>query len=311
MSVDNKSGKDAADLGITSENLTYIYPSTGVTGLADVNINLPWNSRTLLIGPNGAGKSTLLRLLAGKTLAKFGSIRIGGYDPFRGGSDAQGITTYLGTEWASNPVVRRDMSVLLLINSVGGDNFPEKRDELIELLDINLNWKMNNVSDGERRRVQLVMGLLKPWTVLLLDEVTVDLDVLVRARLIAFLKKETLTRKCCIVYATHIFDGLSTWPTHVIHMSGGKVLKNLEIGKSLIIDDKTHNISKQERIKLEPVYSIHPLALNWLVQDLVERGSREEEKNRPTWEELKKKFEHIYFDQPDRVGEYFSRNRRL
>lgn len=60
---------------------------------------------------------------------------------------------------------------------------------------------------GQRRRVQLVMGLLQPWELLLLDEVTVDLDVLVRADFLAYLKEETETRGATIVYATHIFDG--------------------------------------------------------------------------------------------------------
>jgi CCR4-NOT complex subunit CAF16 len=48
---------------------------------------------------------------------------------------------------------------------------------------------MHQVSDGQRRRVQIVLGLLQPWDVLLLDEVTVDLDVVVRANLLNFLIK--------------------------------------------------------------------------------------------------------------------------
>lgn len=36
---------------------------------------------------------------------------------------------------------------------------------LIKLLDIDLNWRLNKVSDGQRRRVQICMGLLKPYQV--------------------------------------------------------------------------------------------------------------------------------------------------
>ena len=46
---------------------------------------------------------------------------------------------------------------------------PDRRDRLIRLLDIDLNWRLNKVSDGQRRRVQIAMGLLKPYKVLLLD----------------------------------------------------------------------------------------------------------------------------------------------
>ena len=40
---------------------------------------------------------------------------------------------------------------------------PERRDKLINLLDIDLSWRLNKVSDGQRRRVQICMGLLKPY----------------------------------------------------------------------------------------------------------------------------------------------------
>lgn len=58
--------------------------------------------------------------------------------------------------------------------------------------------------------------------VLLLDEVTVDLDVLGRADLMAFLTEECEARGAVVIYATHIFDGLDSWPTHVAYLSGGK-----------------------------------------------------------------------------------------
>ncbi|GAB2229028.1 hypothetical protein Droror1_Dr00023163 [Drosera rotundifolia] len=82
---------------------------------------------------------------------------------------------------------------------------------------------MHRVSDGQRRRVQICMGLLKPFKVLLLDEITVDLDVLARADLLKFLKKECDERGATIIYATHIFDGLEDWPTHIVYVSHGRL----------------------------------------------------------------------------------------
>lgn len=43
----------------------------------------------------------------------------------------------------------------------------------MEVLDIDETWRMHQVSDGQRRRVQIACGLLRPAEVLLLDEVTV------------------------------------------------------------------------------------------------------------------------------------------
>lgn len=250
---------------IEADNLTYVFPD-GTVGIHPTNFQFPENGRTLLIGANGGGKSTLLRVLAGKTLAKTGAVHVNGQDPFR--DNLSGVT-YLGTEWAANPIVRHDIPVVLLLSSVGGDAYPERRDLLVDILDIDLRWHMHAVSDGERRRVQLAMGLLKPWDTLLLDEVTVDLDVLVRSRLLSFLKHETEQRKCQVVYATHIFDGLTDWPTTIVHMSLGHIL-SVSPTRELIGTDTG-------------VDSILKLALNWLQEDFRKRGTR---KQKPTWDEI-------------------------
>lgn len=65
------------------------------------------------------------------------------------------------------------------------------------------------------------MGLLRPFKVLLLDEITVDLDVVGRADLMNFLKAECEQRGATILYATHIFDGLEKWPTHLAYVARG------------------------------------------------------------------------------------------
>jgi CCR4-NOT complex subunit CAF16 len=112
---------------------------------------------------------------------------------------------------------------------------------MFQTLDIDLTWRMHKASDGQRRRVQICMGLLKSFKVcfpfpclkgynaiihtiikknamqvLLLDEITVDLDVLARSNLLSYLKKECEERGATIIYATHIFDGLDDWPTHIV-----------------------------------------------------------------------------------------------
>mmetsp|Transcript_30542 Transcript_30542/g.97461 ORF Transcript_30542/g.97461 Transcript_30542/m.97461 type:complete len:192 (-) Transcript_30542:147-722(-) len=101
--------------------------------------------------------------------------------------------------------------------------YPERRDELYDMLGINPAWRMHALSDGQRRRVQLMLGLVRPFKVLLMDEVTVSLDVVVRQDLLLWLKKECEERGCCVIYATHIFDGLDDWPTHLHYLTNGGV----------------------------------------------------------------------------------------
>ncbi|CAK7893042.1 hypothetical protein CAAN1_01S12860 [[Candida] anglica] len=278
-------------LAIETTNLTYKFGTSEKIGLEKINLQIPWGTTNLLVGPNGAGKSTLLKILAGKTLIKEGSLKIGGFDPFKfsinrneqHNSDINNQITYLGTEWAANPVVKRDIPVKLLVSSIGGETYPERRDELISIMDLDPDWSMAYISDGERRRVQLVMGLLKPWRLLLLDEVTVDLDVIVRSKLLNFLKSECQTRNCCVIYATHIFDGLGkNWCDRIIHLNSGRKTDDVDVGNISFVHNengKDVEISEEEkRYQIKLAESLHPLALHWLRADLEERGSREEEK---------------------------------
>lgn len=191
-----------------------------------------------------------------------GTVLIANVDPFSQGLEG---VTYLGLEWVLNPIVRTDIPVPELLKSVGGDYYTERRDQLVKILDIDLSWRMHAVSDGERRRVQLAMGLLRPWTILLLDEITVDLDLLSRSDFLQFLKSETEIRPCTIVYATHILDNLAEWPSHLVHMSLGKVKK---WGSMSDFDVTDASIGRTGNSKLGE------LVLQWLQQDLIERGPR-------------------------------------
>lgn len=211
---------------------------------------------------NGAGKTTLLRLLSGKRMAPAGTISISGIDPFTHGLEG---VTYLGLEWVLNPIVRTDIDVPTLLASVGGNVYTARRDELIRILDIDTRWRMHAVSDGERRRVQLAMGLLRPWSILLLDEITVDLDLLSRHNFLDFLKRETQRRPCTIVYATHILDNLADWPSHLVHMSLGKVKKAGSV-EEMGVQMGQPGVSGNSRLG--------ELVLQWLREDLEERGPR-------------------------------------
>merc|ERR1712160_220101 len=96
---------------------------------------------------------------------------------------------------------------------------------LAEILQVDLNWKINNVSDGQRRRCQLLEILATPRPVYLMDEITSDLDIFAREGILNFLRAECELRGCTIFYCTHIFDHLEDWPTHMLHLSKGKVVQ--------------------------------------------------------------------------------------
>ena len=228
----------AGEHAVVVKNLTFSYqtvdgrPVAGPPQINDVSFSLPTGSCTLLIGANGAGKTTLLKVLGGQSMVPKDAVRVLGLPPFHTtGLISDGVLSYIGGTW-SQDVAFAGYSVPLtgdfpagqMISSIGGVPAERKR-RLLDVLDINENWRMHRVSDGQRRRVQLAIGLLKPFKVLLLDEVTVDLDALARRSLLNFLKDEARDRGATIVYTTHIFDGLERWPDHMLFCSAGRVTR--------------------------------------------------------------------------------------
>ena len=184
--------------------------------LDGVELTVPAASRTLVIGANGAGKSTLLRIVAGKHMVDRETVRVLGASAFHD-TWLAGDVELLGGNWPFDV----DLEVREMLAHKPCD--PARRDHLIELLGVDLGWHMHAISDGQRRRVQLLMGLLRPRRVLLLDEVTTDLDLLARQDLLAFLRDESEARATTILYATHILDSLEDWATHLCYIVAGKI----------------------------------------------------------------------------------------
>ncbi|KAJ0979980.1 hypothetical protein J5N97_015454 [Dioscorea zingiberensis] len=215
------------------------HPPPGSVPLIDgLSLTLRAGDRCLLVGSNGAGKTTILKIIGGKHMVGPEMVRVLGRSAFHDTAlTSSGDLSYLGGEWRRDVAfagfevsIQMDISAKKMIYGVSGVD-PQRRDELIKVLDIDLSWRMHKASDGQRRRVQICMGLLKPFRVLLLDEITVDLDVLARANLLKYLTKECEERGATIIYATHIFDGLEAWPTHIVYVAQGKLQLALPLEK--------------------------------------------------------------------------------
>jgi CCR4-NOT complex subunit CAF16 len=195
--------------------LSFAYPS-GPPVLRELALTLERGWRCLLLGQNGSGKTTLLDLLAGRHLIDDSTVRVLGRPAF---SDTSLVeeTAILGGGFPFDV----DIGVDEILARRPAD--PERREKLIQVLGVDVTWRMSRVSDGQRRRVQLLIGLLRPSSLLLLDEVTTDLDVVARADLHAFLREESETRGTTLLYATHVLDGLEDWATHLAWLEAGNI----------------------------------------------------------------------------------------
>jgi CCR4-NOT complex subunit CAF16 len=210
---------------IELSHVNFAYDSKGPLALDDVTLSLPRGSRVLLVGSNGAGKSTLLRVIGGQhCVTEPGSkVVVLGKDAFRDCS-LNSKRCLLSPNWGLRTVAFAGSGVAFTADVRVGDMmktfqqlFPERRAALAKVLGVDPEWLWNKLSDGQRRRVQLFVGLLVPYEVVLLDEVTALLDLLCRSDLLAFLRQESLTRGVTTVIATHVFDDVEAFdPTHII-----------------------------------------------------------------------------------------------
>lgn len=261
---------------VAIRGLTFAYPGQPPL-LENVQLVLPAGSRCLLAGANGAGKTTMLSVVAGKNMVSKDAVRVLGRPPFHDTDlTCSGELSYLGSNWRRNVAfagfdvpLQGDFPAGKMIYGVEGVD-PARRERLIKLLDIDPTWSMMSVSDGQRRRVQICLGLLKPYKVLLCDEITVDLDVIGRLDLLAFFKEECEQRGAVIVYATHIFDGIEDWFSHLAYMENGKIVR---VGARSDIDDlQVGSIGGSSRKKLLPLME------KWLREERAARKKREAEK---------------------------------
>ncbi len=203
---------------IRVKDLHFTYRGASREVLAGVDLTVERGRRVLVVGANGAGKSTLLRIIAGKHMVAQEHVEVLGTSAFHDPALTDKIEMLGG---------RFPFEVDLMVGEILArhrDVDPVRRDHLIEVLGVDLEWHMHAVSDGQRRRVQLLLGLMRPREVLLLDEITTDLDLVARLDLLAFLRAESEVRGTTILYATHIFDTLDTWATDLVYLEAGKVL---------------------------------------------------------------------------------------
>jgi CCR4-NOT complex subunit CAF16 len=202
---------------IAIRNLRFNYRGAAPV-LHGIDIAIARGARTLLVGANGAGKTTLLRVIAGKHLVDAARVRVLGGSAFHDPTLADRVEL-LGGRFPFDV----DLRVAEMLDR-RADADPARVATLIDVLGVDRDWHMHAVSDGQRRRVQLLLGLLRPRDVLLLDEITTDLDLVARADLLAFLHAESVgPQRTTIVYATHIFDLLDTWATDLIYLVAGEV----------------------------------------------------------------------------------------
>ena len=190
---------------IIAERLTKTYDE--LAALSEFSFTARAGDLVALVGHNGSGKSTFLRLAAGLLEPTDGQVRISGAPA--GSLDARAELSFIPDE----PVLYDDLSVREHVEYIGRlhgyDEWPDRADDLIDALGLTTRADdlPSRFSRGLRQKTSLVLGLVRPFSVLMIDEPFVGLDPAGQHALTELLI-ETAAAGACVIVATHQLEFL-------------------------------------------------------------------------------------------------------
>ena len=269
---------------IKVKNLTFNYPNSEKI-FNNLTLNIKKGERCLLVGSNGSGKTTLLNILGGKHMVNVDSVLVLDQPSFH---NTHPNITLLTGNWSktvsfagTNVAYQSDITVLKMLKEL--KNYDVNRlKKLLAVLDVNLSWRMHLVSDGQRRRVQILLGLIQPCDVLLLDEITVDLDLVSRNNFLNFLKDESENNNLTILYATHIFDRLDEWCTNIAYVNDKHCIGDYDTINNLKLKYNINELSNliDYLLRMEKKYDDNLERVNKQIDFILENGNDEFEKKK-------------------------------
>jgi ABC-2 type transport system ATP-binding protein len=194
----------------------------GVTAVAGIDLEIDRGEVFALLGPNGAGKTTTVEILEGNRRRDAGEISVLGADPARAGREWRariGVVTQ--TQIEAGELTVREMVTHF------SAYFPDPRDpdEVIEAVGLGeqARTRLRRLSGGQRRRVDVAIGIVGRPELLFLDEPTTGFDPQARRRfweLIAGLAADGTT----ILLTTHYLDEAAALARRVAVIAAGRVV---------------------------------------------------------------------------------------
>jgi ABC-2 type transport system ATP-binding protein len=181
-----------------------------------------------LLGPNGAGKTTTLKMLTGLLHPTSGELTVLGATPFdREVEFLRRIALVMGQKsllWWDVPA----METLLLHKELYGIPervFWQRLDALAEMLEVDhlLRVQVRKLSLGERMKCELITALLHDPEIVFLDEPTIGLDVVAKARVREFLAGINRDAGTTILITSHDMDDIEALCPRVVLIDHGQI----------------------------------------------------------------------------------------
>ncbi|MFI6656098.1 ATP-binding cassette domain-containing protein [Streptomyces sp. NPDC050523] len=252
---------------IEAEDLSKTYKTKkkgGVQAVTGVSFHVAPGEIVGFLGQNGAGKTTTLRMLTTLLEPTSGSARVAGCDLRR---DPQGVRRkigYVAQSGGTSPAatVRSELVLQGRLYQMSQADAVRRADELIGELDLTALAERPTItlSGGQRRRLDIALGLAHEPQLLFLDEPSAALDPQSRSTLWEHVRTVRETRGTTVFLSTHYLDEADALCDRVLIIDRGRIVAedspaNLkrQLGHDIVTIELT-----AEADRAEAALSAHP-----------------------------------------------------
>ncbi len=181
------------------------------------------------IGPNGAGKSTTIKMLTGILVPSGGTLTVAGIEPSRARIQlARRIGVVFGqrtTLWWDLPL-RDSYGLLRRIYKIPDQRYHDNLARYVDLLELGplLDVPVRQLSLGQRMRGDIAAALLHDPEVLYLDEPTIGLDIVSKAKVREFLRELNVAQGTTVLLTTHDLTDIEQLCSRVMVIDHGRLM---------------------------------------------------------------------------------------
>ncbi|MBT3983309.1 MAG: ABC transporter ATP-binding protein [Bacteriovoracaceae bacterium] len=240
---------------ITIKNLSKKFQDT--VAVDDISFEIPFGEVTALLGSNGAGKSTTLNMIAGILLPTSGTIEFSGKTFEKNYKEVKTNLGYLTCDMA----LYETFSVLETLRLLGDlKGFSQKKtndriEQLAEQFSLGeiLEKHYSELSSGQKQRSLISASIIHDPEILIFDEVTASLDLVVSKDIMDFLKAEKERGKA-IIFSTHILSEVEYLSDRILMIEKGILVKEtnhqelLESSNSTNLTEAFYKALKEEQV---------------------------------------------------------------
>ncbi|MFK8846874.1 ATP-binding cassette domain-containing protein [Streptomyces sp. Ac-502] len=216
-----------------------------VRAVDGISFRVPRGAMVGYIGPNGAGKSTTVKMLTGILVPSGGRLRVAGIDPARERTRlARRVGVVFGqrtTLWWDLPL-KDSYELVRRMYRIPEAAYRRNMERCVELLDLAklLPVPVRQLSLGQRMRGDIAAALLHDPEVLYLDEPTIGLDVISKAKVRGFLREVNAERGTTVLLTTHDLTDIEQLCRRVMVIDHGRLVYDGGL-------DGLHAVGRSER----------------------------------------------------------------